>query len=85
MDIKLYSTQGVQNSLQVSVVKDVPEGDFNPGRVFLLKNNTEESLSVRIKPAGQDDIIMTTLQSGWNPELVREVYDAPANSLQYGY
>lgn len=85
MDIKLYSQGGVQNSLQVSSVYDVPKGDFDPGRVFLLKNITEEDLQVTIVPAAQDEQIVTILQSGWNPELVKKVIGAPENSLQYGY
>lgn len=85
MDVKLYSQSGVQNSLQVSSVYDVPQGDFDPGRVFLLKNITEEDLQVTIVPAAQDEQIVTTLQSGWNPELVKKVIGAPENSLQYGY
>lgn len=51
-------------SLQVSKIKDVPAGDFKPGLMFLLKNITEDNLSVEIRPAGQDEYITTVLYPG---------------------
>lgn len=84
MDTRLFGQGQVVNSLQVSVLRDVPTGDFDPGMVFLLKNNTEEDLQVTIVPAGQIDPITTTIYVGWNPELVKKVINAPSG-LQYGY
>lgn len=37
MDARIVSNQ-VINSLQISVLKEVPSGNFNPGVNFLLKN-----------------------------------------------
>lgn len=84
MDVRLFNQGCVTNSLQVSVLKDVPTGDFEPGLVFLIKNNTEDDLSVTIVPAGQTEEVTTTLYSGWNPELVKKIINAPSG-LQYGY
>ena len=84
METKINNLQGMQNSLQVSIVKDIPEGDFEPGVIFLIKNNTEEDIQVTVIPAGQDDEIITTLYQGWNPELIKKVIGAP-QGLQYGY
>lgn len=84
MDTQLYNQGRVINSLQVSVLKDVTPGDFNPGVVFLIKNNTEDDLEVTIVPAGQSEPVTTTLYTGWNPELIKQIINAPSG-LQYGY
>ena len=84
METKINNLQGMQNSLQVSIVKDIPKGDCEPGVIFLIKNNTEEDIQVTVIPAGQDDEIITTLYQGWNPELIKKVIGAPSG-LQYGY
>lgn len=84
MDTQLYNQGRVINSLQVSVLKDVTPGNFNPGVVFLVKNNTEEDLQVTIVPAGQLEPVTTTLYTGWNPELIKQIINAPSG-LQYGY
>lgn len=84
MDIKLYNQGSLINSLQVSVLKNMPTGNFNPGFYFLIKNNTDTDMQITIVPAGQEEEVTTTLYSGWNPELVKRVTNAPAG-LQYGY
>ena len=84
MDTRMFNQNGVQNSLQVSVVKEIPVGNFEPGLIFLIKNDTEENLNVTIIPAGQSEEITTTISPGWNPELVKKVINAPSG-LKYGY
>ena len=84
MDMKVFNQRGTLNSLQVSVVKEIPIGNFEPGLVFLIKNDTEESLQVTIVPAGQTEEVTTTISAGWNPELVKKVVNAPSG-LKYGY
>ena len=84
MDMKVFNQRGTLNSLQVSVVKEIPTGDFEPGLVFLIKNDTEESLQVTLVPAGQTEEVTTTISAGWNPELVKKVINAPSG-LKYGY
>lgn len=44
MDIRMFNQDGVLNSLQVSIVKEIPVGNFEPGLVFLIKNDTGEDL-----------------------------------------
>lgn len=84
MDTRVYNQVSIPNSLQVSMMGDIPSGkNYKPGRIFLVKNNTEEDLEVTIVPASQDTEITTTLYVGWNPELVKEVKNAP-EGLQYG-
>lgn len=84
MDTRIFNQGQVTNSLQVSILKDIPTGNFKPGHVFLIKNNTEDDLQVTLIPAGQDEQVTTTIYSGWNPELVKEIINAPSG-LQYGY
>lgn len=84
MDVRLFNQGQVTNSLQVSTLKDIPTGNFNPGVVFLVKNNTDEDVQVTIIPAGQDQPVTTTLYIGWNPELIKQIINAPSG-LQYGY
>ena len=84
MDMKVFNQRGTLNSLQVSVVKEIPTGDFEPGLVFLIKNDTEESLQVTLVAAGQTEEVTTTISAGWNPELVKKVVNAPSG-LKYGY
>ena len=73
------------NSLQISVLKEAPSGNFNPGVNFLLKNISDDDVEVTIIPAGQKDSIKTILGVGWNPEICKGVINAPSGVLQYGY
>lgn len=84
MDARIFNQGQVVNSLQVPVLKDIPTGNFNPGRVFLIKNNTEDDIQLTIILAGQSEQVTTTFYSGWNPVLVKEIINAP-RGLQYGY
>lgn len=54
LDARIVSNQ-VINSLQISVLKEVPSGNFNPGVNFLLKNISDDDVEVTIIPAGQKD------------------------------
>lgn len=74
-------------SPQVSVLNNVPEGDFSlpTGVYFLLKNITDEDITLEVKTADNKDFVSTKIYPGWNPELVIAVKGAPADSLQYGY
>ena len=84
MDTRLFNKDGLISSLQVSFVKDVPKGDFSPGLYFLLKNITDDNITVRCIPAGMDEEIETVIYPGWNPELIKKVINSPSG-LQYGY
>lgn len=72
-------------SLQVSKIKNIPAGNFAPGLMFLLKNITEDNISIEIRPAGQEEFITTVLYPGWNVELCNAVKGVTANTLQYGF
>lgn len=88
---KLMSQSNFGNSLQVAIIGKITAGTFNisdgrGGKIpFLIKNITEDNITVTIVPAGNDKPIETVLYPGWNVELVKEVQNAQDNTLQYGY
>ena len=84
MNTILNNQSHLVTSLQVGVLKDVPEGDFNPGHYFLIKNITEENISIEVRPAGQQETVTTVLYPGWNPEIYAEVKGVTSGQLQYG-
>lgn len=73
------------NSLQVSKLKSIPAGDFNPKMYFLVKNITDNNITVEVRPAGQKEFVTTVLYPGWNPELIAEIKGVIADQLQYGW
>lgn len=73
------------NSLQVSVLKDIPAGNFNPGIYFLVKNITEGNIEAQVRPAGQSEFVTTIIYPGWNPEIYSEIKGVSEDTLQYGY
>lgn len=81
----IENNNGCANSLQVSCLHDVPEGHFSPGVPFVVKNITEDPVTLSVRLANQDDFIVTTFYPGWNPELLIEIEDIPADTLQWGY
>lgn len=82
---KILNKDLLINSLQVSKLKDIPQGNFNPGIYFLVKNITDNNIAIEVRPAGQSECVTTVLYPGWNPELISEVKNVTANQLQYGY
>ena len=72
-------------SLQVSVLKNVPSGqDFEMDNGFLIKNITEDDIELTIIPLHQEESIKTIFYSGWNPELVKKIINVPSG-IQIGY
>lgn len=87
MSTRVYNIDGVSNSLQVSIMGKIPEGDFKSinGDPFLIKNVTEENITINIRPYNNSEKIQTVLYPGWNPELCVEVFGVTEDQLQYGY
>jgi hypothetical protein len=92
MDNRIYNRANAANSLQISImgkVEAVAEFSIPDGRggkePFLLKNITEDPITVEVILAGMNEPITTVLYSGWNVELVKQVNNAQADTLQYGY
>ncbi len=82
---KITNQGGAINSLQVSVLKDIPAGNFNPGIYFLVKNITEGNIEAQVRPAGQSEFVTTIIYPGWNPEIYSEIKGVSEDTLQYGY
>ena len=71
-------------SIQVSHMGDITSGaDFKLNSGFLVKNTSSSQVTITGVTLGGDEIT-TPLNSGWNPEIFKEIKNAPAN-LQFGY
>ena len=74
-------------SLQVSRLWDIPAGDFivqKGNTPILLKNITEDSVTLEILLMDSNDYVSTVIYPGWNPELVIGIKSVPADTLQAG-
>ena len=86
--MKNQGRKSITLSLQVSVIGNIPSGNFklgSPKEVFLIKNITDEAISLSVKPAGSREFITTKIYPGWKPEIISEIQGAQENQLQYGY
>lgn len=83
--VVIKNENGCANSLQVSVLQDVPEGTFSPGRPFVVKNITDDAIQASVRLVNQENFVTTQIYPGWNPELLIEIEDVEADTLQYGY
>lgn len=84
MDTKSYTLSGVQTSLQIAKLGNIPSGNFNPGHLFLVKNITDDNLSITVIMPDNSEI-QTILYPGWNPEILKGIKGVTSNKLQYGY
>lgn len=87
---QVYSGGTFVTNFQVAHVGAIPSGSFNiiigkQKQPFLIKNITEDNVEVEIIPAGQIAAITTVLYPGWNVEIVNQINNAPADTLQYGF
>lgn len=87
---QVYSGGTFVTNFQVSHMGAIPSGNFNitiskQKQPFLIKNITEDNVEVEIIPAGQTAAITTVLYPGWNVEIVNQINNAPADTLQYGF
>lgn len=81
----IYNKDGQPISLQISTLNNVPAGNINFEKGVLIKNITEENISINVKLIGQKDFITTILYPGWNVELIKEIESVTENTLQYGW
>lgn len=90
-DNRIMNRGNFANSLQISEIGNIPSGEFSiddmrGGKLpFLVKNITEDPIEVEVILAGMEEPVTTVLYPGWNVELVKQVNNAEADTLQYGY
>lgn len=87
---QVYSGGTFVTNFQVAHMGAISSENFNitiskQKQPFLIKNITEDNVEVEIVPAGQTTAITTVLYPGWNVEIVNQVNNAPADTLQYGF
>lgn len=87
---QVYSGGTFVTNFQVAHMGTIPLGKFSitvsgQKQPFLIKNITEDNVKVEIVPAGQRKAITTVLYPGWNVEIVNQINNAPADTLQYGF
>lgn len=74
-------------SLQVSRLYNIPEGNFIVSDKYypvLIKNITDENVTLEVLLADSNEYVSTILYPGWNPELIVGIKDVPRNTLQAG-
>lgn len=90
MDNFITNRANAVNSFQISVIGSINKPNFKlsdgkGGELgFLIKNITEEPITVNVVPYSMDTAISTVIYPGWNVEIVREV-KSNVEGLQYGY
>jgi hypothetical protein len=88
---RILSQSNFGNSLQIAIMGNIPSGTFSisDGRggksPFLIKNITDDNITATVVTAGNEEPIETVLYPGWNVELIKEVQNVEANTLQYGF
>lgn len=74
-------------SLQVSKLSPIPQGNFivqDFSYPILVKNITDNNITLEVLLADSNDYISTVLYPGWNPELIIGIKNVPGNTLQAG-
>lgn len=90
-DNRIMNRGNFANSLQISEIGNIPTGEFSIDDTrgdklpFLVKNITEDPITVEVILAGMETAVTTVFYAGWNVELVKQVNNAQANTLQYGF
>lgn len=90
MDNRITNRANTVNSFQISVIGEIDKPNFSlpdgmGGKLgFLIKNITDDPMSVELVPYSMGHSVTTTLYPGWNVELVKEVV-TQIEGLQYGY
>lgn len=83
----ITNREGNAISLQIGFIGNIKGSSFTlpNGVYFLIKNITENNITVDVKLANSDGFISTVMYPGWNVELVKEITGVVDNTLQFGY
>lgn len=72
-------------SLQVSKMKKIPAGNYTQDEPFLIKNITDNNITLQVLLADDDDYIENIIYPGWNPELVKGIKGVKDNNILIGW
>lgn len=81
---KLHTPTNQPARVQITRLVDIT-GLYQSDVPFVVKNITEENVTVTGRLACMDSDITTVLAPGWNPELFVELDNVPASTLQAGF
>lgn len=85
----MQNRNGDMVSPQVSVMGTVSfaEGDFKKDTPFCLKNDGESAVTLEVNLWGmpEGEYVSTRFETGWNPEIIREIKQSSATGLLWGY
>lgn len=87
----MQNRNGDQVSAQVSVmgaVEFTDSANFKKDVPFCVKNDGDTAVTLEVNLWGmpEGEFITTRFETGWNPEIVREIkYSSSINSLLWGY
>lgn len=85
METIIKNNSGIPVNIQISTLGDIPAGDYIPNRSFLIKNITEDNITITGRLAGNMQVVSTVVYPGWNPEIFYELENVVKNTLQFGY
>lgn len=74
-------------SVQVSKLYLIPQGNYivsDKTYPILVKNITDDNITLEVLLADSNEYISTILYPGWNPELIIGIKNVPENTLQAG-
>ena len=86
----MQNRNGDQVSAQISVAGKVvfSGGNFRKDTPFCLKNDGDTAVTLEVNLWGmpEGEFISTRFETGWNPEIIREVKATSlTNALVWGY
>lgn len=85
METIIKNNSGIPVNIQISTPGDIPAGDCIPNRSFLIKNITEDNITITGRLAGNIQVLSTVVYPGWNPEIFYELENVVENTLKFGY
>lgn len=83
-DSRIQTEGGALARLQITQLIDI-SGDYASESPFVVKNITDDNVTVTGRLADMNTVVTTVLAPGWNPELFVELTAVPASTLQVGY
>lgn len=77
--------RGQSYAPQISTMEDVSGNNIKREFPFMVKVISDDPVTLSVKLANGTDFIETPFYPGWNPEVVKEIASADADTIQIGY